>query len=150
MVTLLNHRHKLIAIAFLLALAPAQGLSDSQENKQRSEVKSGRIVRVDDRSKRVFVQINPDRISTQRKAKLVLLSLQERISACYPQFGKEWAVSFFSDEKYAVYKSELGDNPSIVGGWSDHYLGEYDRKEQKMTLYPTSPKLVKYFTVVIP
>jgi hypothetical protein len=147
---LLNHRRKLRAIVFLLLLTPAQCLSDSQENKQCLKVKSEQIDRVDDRSKRVFVQINPGQISTQRKAKSVLLSLQEKIAACYPHFGKEWRASFFSDEKYAVYKSEFGDNPSIIDGWRDHYVGEYDRKGQKMTLYPTSPKMVKYFTVVIP
>ncbi|MGH9751886.1 MAG: hypothetical protein ACREA2_03810 [Blastocatellia bacterium] len=94
------------AIALLLLLAPVQGLGASQTEEQCSKVKSAQIVRVDDESKRVFAQIKPDQISTQRKAKSVLLSLQEKITACYPHFGKEWNVSFFSDKKYAVYKSE--------------------------------------------
>ena len=147
---MLNHGNKMKAIALLLLLASVQGLGASQAEEQCSKVKSAQIVRVDDRSKRVFVQIKPDQISTQRKAKSVLLSLQEKITACYPHFGKEWNASFFSDEKYAVYKSEFGDKPSVIGGWSDHYVGEYDRKKQKMTLYPTVPKLVKHFTVALP
>jgi hypothetical protein len=146
---MLNLGNKMKAIALLLLLAPVQGLGASQAEGQCSKVKSAQIVRVDDRSKRVFVRIKPDQISTQRKAKSVLLSLQEKITACYPHFGKEWNASFFSDKKYAVYKSELGSNPSIVRGWDDHYVGEYDRKKQKMTLYPKAPKLVKYFTVAI-
>jgi hypothetical protein len=147
---MLNHGNKMTAISLLLLLATVQGPGASQAEDQCSKVKSAQIVRVDDRSKRVFVQIKPDQISTQRKAKSVLLSLQEKITACYPHFGKEWNASFFSDEKYAVYKSEFGDNPSVIGGWRGHYVGEYDRKEQKMTVYPTLPKLVKHFTVALP
>jgi len=147
---MLNLGNKIKAIALLLLLAPVQGLSESQAEEQCSKVKSAQIVRVDDRSKRVFVLIKPDQISTQGKAKSVLLSLQEKITACYPHFGKEWNASFFSDKKYAVYTSEFGDNPSVIDGWSDHYVGEYDRKKQKMTLYPTVPKLVKHFTVALP
>jgi hypothetical protein len=146
---MLNLGNKMKAIALLLLLATLHGFGASQADEQCSKVNSALIVRVDDRSKRVFVQIKPDQISTQRKARSVLLSLQEKITACYPHFGKDWNASFFSEGKYAVYKSELGDNPSIVGGWRGHYIGEYDRKNQKMTLYPTSPERVKYFTVAI-
>lgn len=146
---MLSLGNKIKAIALLLLLATLQGLDVSQAEEQCSKVKSALIVRVDDRAKRVFVQIKPDQISTQRKARSVLLSLQEKITACYPHFGKDWNASFFSEGNYAVYKSELGDTPSIVGGWRGHYIGEYDRKKQKMTLYPTSPERVKYFTVAI-
>jgi hypothetical protein len=98
------------------------------------------------------VVINPDQISTQRKAGSVLLSLQEKITACYPHFGKEWNASFFSDERYADNKTEFIDKPSniAISDWSDHYIGEYDRKKQKMTLYPLLPKLVKHFPVALP
>jgi hypothetical protein len=116
------------------------------------ESKSAQIVRVNDKAKRVFVLINPDQISTQRNAKSVLLSLQEKITACYPHFGKEWNASFFSDERYADYTTEFIDKPSdiAISDWSDHYIGEYDRKKQKMTLYPTKPRLVKHFPVPLP
>jgi hypothetical protein len=140
------------AIALLLLLAPIQGLSHSQAEEQCSKIKSVQIVRVNDRAKRVFVQIKPDQISTQRKAKSVLLSLQEKITACYPHFGKEWSASFFSDERYADYKTEFIDKASdiTISDWSDHYIGEYDRKKQKITLYPTNPKLVKHYLVALP
>jgi hypothetical protein len=140
------------AIAFLLLIAPVHGLGASQAEEQCLKVKSAQIVRVDDRSKRVFVQITPGQISTQRKAKPVLLSLQEKISACYPHFGKEWNASFFSDERYADYKTDFIDKSSSVSiaDWPDHYIGEYDRKKQKMTLYPLLPKLMKHFTVALP
>ena len=149
---MLNIGNKMKAIALLLLLAPVQGLSESQAEEQCLKIKSAQIVRVDDRSKRVFVRITPDQISTQRKAKSVLLSLQEKITACYPHFGKEWNASFFSDERYADYKTEFIDKPSNISipDWSDHYIGEYDRKKQKMTLFPTVPKLVKHFTVALP
>lgn len=149
---MLNPGNKMRAIALLLLLAPVQGLSEGQAEEQCLKVKSAQIVRVDDRSKRVFVRIKPDQISTQRKARSVLLPLQEKITACYPHFGKEWNASFFSDERYADYKTEFIDKPSniAIADWRDHYIGEYDRKRQKMTLYPTLPKLVKYFTVALP
>ncbi len=49
------------AIPLILLLAPVQGFSESQAEEQCSKVKFAQIVRVDDRSKRVFVQIKPDR-----------------------------------------------------------------------------------------
>jgi hypothetical protein len=149
---MLNFGNKMNAIALILLLAPVQGLVASQAEEQCSKVKSPQIVRVDERSNRVFVRIKPDQISTQQKAKSVLLSLQEKITACYPHFGKEWNVSFFSDEKYADYKTEFIDKPSniAIADWSDHYIGEYDRKKQKLTLYPILPKPVKHFTVALP
>jgi hypothetical protein len=140
------------AIAVLFLLTPVQGPGATQAEEQCSKVKSAQIVRVNDKSKRVFVVINPDQISTQRKAKSVLHSLQEKITACYPHLGKEWNASFFSDEKYADYKTEFIDKPSniSISDWSDHYIGEYDRNKQRLTLYPTAPKLMKYFTIVLP
>jgi hypothetical protein len=149
---MLNLGNKMKAIALLLLLATLHGFGASQADEQCSKVNSALIVRVDDRSKRVFVQIKPDQISTQRKAKSVLLSLQEKITACYPRFGKEWNASFFSDEKHADYKTEFINEPSniAIADWNDHYIGEYDRKKQKLTLYPLLPKLVKHFTVVLP
>jgi hypothetical protein len=149
---MLNLGGKMKAIALLLLLAPVLGLGASQAEEQCSKVISAQIVRVDDSSKRVFVQIQPDQISTQRKAKSVLLSLQEKITACFPHFGEEWNASFFSDEKYADYKTEFIDTPSniAIADWSDHYIGEYDRKKRKLTLYPILPKLVKHFTVALP
>jgi hypothetical protein len=149
---MLNLGNKMKAIALLLLLAPVQGLGANQAEEQCSKVKSAQIVRVDEKSKRVFVQIKPDQISTQRKAKSVLLSLQEKITACYPYFEKEWNASFFSDEKYADYKTEFIDKPSnvAIADLSGHYIGEYDRKKQKLTQYPLLPKLVKHFTVALP
>jgi hypothetical protein len=149
---MLNPGNMMKAIQLLLLLTPIQGLSDIQAEDQCSKVKSAQIVRVDDRSKRVFTQIKPDQISTQRKARSVLISLQEKMTACYPHFGKEWNASFFSDEKYADYKTEFIDKPSniSIADWADHYIGEYDRKKQRLTLYPTAPKLMKYFTIVLP
>jgi hypothetical protein len=149
---MLNLGNKIKAIALLLLLAPLQGLGASQAEEQCSKVKSAQIVRVDDRSKRVFVRIRPDQISTMRKARSVLLSLQEKITTCYPHFGKDWNASFFSDERHADYKTEFIDKPSSISiaDWSDHYIGEYERKKQRLTLYPMAPKLMKYFTFVLP
>jgi hypothetical protein len=149
---MLNLGKNMKAIALMLLLAPVQGLSESQAEEKCSKVKSAQIVRVDDRSKRFFVRIRPDQISTKRKAGSVLLSLQEKITACYPHLGKEWSASFFSDERYADYKTEFIDKPSSISiaDWSDHYIGEYERKKQRLTLYPMAPKLMKYFTIVLP
>jgi hypothetical protein len=148
----LNLGNKTKAIAVLLLLAPVQGLSENQAEEQCSKVKSAQIVRVDDRAKRFFVRIKPDQIATQRKARSVLLSLREKITACFPHFGEEWNASFFSDERYADYKTEFIDKPSniSISDWSDYYIGEYDRNKRRLTLYPTAPKLMKYFTIVLP
>jgi hypothetical protein len=151
-VGILNLANKMKAITILLLLTPLQALSNRQIKEECTKVKSAQIVRIDEGSGgRVFVQINPSQISTQRKAKLLLLSLQEKIAECYPHFGKEWNASFFSDKRYANYKSDIVDNKSpLISDWSDHYLGEYNRKERKLTLYPLLPKKLKHLSIVLP
>ncbi|HKQ75857.1 MAG TPA: hypothetical protein VJ810_19335 [Blastocatellia bacterium] len=140
---------KTVGLLLLLMLAQVPG--ETQEKGACLKVKSAQIVRTDERTKRLFVQVKPDQISTRQKAESILFSLQKTIKECYPNWGEEWSISFFSDEKYAGYQDESKINKFVIdGSWAENYLGEYNRVTRRMTLYPTSQKKMRYFTIITP
>lgn len=146
--------NKMRAAILLLSLIFVQAAPRAHEHEKEGRpcltVASARVLRIDENSMGIFLQVEPGQISTRQKIKSLLLSVQEKIRACHPGFGNEWAVSFFSDEKYARYKTEIDSESLMNGSWQASYLGEYDRNKQKMTLYPLHPKRVKSFNLVLP
>ncbi len=112
---------------------------------------SAKIVRIDDRNERVFVVVKIDQINTTAKARKLLFPLQASLKQCRSNWGRTWAVSFFSDAKYAGYKSD--DNlASLVanGSWAKAYLGEYERQTQRLILNPAERERIKFLKVPLP
>jgi hypothetical protein len=109
---------------------------------------SAKIVRIDDRNERVFVIVKTDQINTTAKARKLLFPLQASLKQCRPNWGRTWAVSFFSDAKYAGYKSD--DNLAALvanGSWAKAYLGEYERQTQRLILNPAERERIKFLRV---
>ncbi len=120
-----------------------------QENCKSDD--SAKIVRIDDRNERIFVIAQIDQINTTAKARKLLLFFQACLKQCRPAWGKAWAVSFFSDAKYAGYKSD--DNVAALvanGSWSKAYLGEYERQTQRLVLNPAERERIKFLRVPLP
>jgi len=112
---------------------------------------SAKIVRIDDRNERVFVIVKIDQINTTAKARKLLFPLQASLKQCRPNWGRTWAVSFFSDAKYAGYKSD--DNLAALvanGSWAKAYLGEYERQTQRLILNPAERERIKFLKVPLP
>lgn len=112
---------------------------------------SAKIVRIDDRNERIFVVVHADQINTSAKARKLLLSLQASLKQCRPDWGKTWAVSFFSDAKYAGYKSDENVAALVANGsWANAYLGEYERQTQRLILNPAQRERIKFLRVPLP
>ena len=112
---------------------------------------SAKIVRIDDRNERIFVIAHGEQINTTTKARKLLLALQASLKQCRPGWGRTWAVSFFSDVKYAGYKSD--DNIAALvanGSWARAYLGEYERQTQRLILNPAERERIKFLRVLLP
>jgi len=112
---------------------------------------SARIVRIDDRNERIFVIAQIGQINTTAKARKLLLPLQASLKQCRPGWGRAWAVSFFSDSKYAGYKSD--DNMAAFvanGSWSRAYLAEYERETQRLVLNPAAREKMRFLRVLLP
>ena len=110
-----------------------------------------KIVRIDDRNERVFVVVKIDQINTTAKARKLLFPLQASLKQCRSNWGRTWAVSFFSDAKYAGYKSD--DNLAALvanGSWARAYLGEYERQTQRLILNPAERERIKFLRVPLP
>ena len=112
---------------------------------------SAKIVRIDDRNERVFVIARVEQINTTAKARKLLLPLQASLKQCRPNWGRTWAVSFFSDAKYAGYKSDENVAALVANGsWAKAYLGEYERQTQRLVLNPAERERIKFLRVSLP
>lgn len=112
---------------------------------------AAKIVRIDDRNERIFVIARIDQINTTAKARKLLLPIQAALKQCRPNWGRTWAVSFFSDPKYAGYKSD--DNMAALvasGSWARNYLAEYERLTQRLILNPAQHERIKFLRVPLP
>lgn len=136
------------ALAFLFvprvaAQAPPQESCKSDD--------SAKIVRIDDRNERIFVIARADQINTTVKARKVLFALEASLKQCRPGWGKTWAVSFFSDAKYAGYKSDENVAALVANGsWAKAYLAEYERETQRLILNPAERERIKFLRVPLP
>jgi len=134
-----------LALAFLSAGSVVAQAAPEQSCKSDD---SPKIVRIDDRNERIFVIAQANQINTTAKARKLLLPLQASLKQCRPGWGRTWAVSFFSDPKYAGYKSE--DNLAALvanGSWAKAYLGEYERQTQRLILNPAERERIKFLRV---
>lgn len=112
---------------------------------------SAKIVRIDDRNERIFVIARADQINTTVKARKVLFALEASLKQCRPGWGKTWAVSFFSDAKYAGYKSDENVAALVANGsWAKAYLAEYERETQRLILNPAERERIKFLRVPLP
>lgn len=137
-----------LALAFLF-VGKASAQTPPQENCKSED--SAKIVRVDDRNERIFVIARDDQINTTAKARKLLLPLQASLKQCRPGWGKEWAISFFSDAKYAGYKSDENMAAFVANGrWAKAYLGEYERQTQRLILNPAERGSMKFVKVPLP
>lgn len=136
------------ALAFL-SVGTVAAQTPPQESCKSND--SAKIVRIDDRNERIFVVAQEGQINTSAKARKVLLPVQESLKQCRPNWGRTWAVSFFSDAKYAGYKSD--DNMAALvanGSWAKAYLAEYERQTQRLILNPADKSRLKFLRVSLP
>lgn len=110
-----------------------------------------KIVRIDDRNERIFVIAQESQINTTARARKLLLLLQASLKQCRPGWGETWAVSFFTDPKYAGYKSDENVAALVANGtWARAYLGEYERLTQRLILNPAQRDRIKFLRVPLP
>ena len=140
-----------IAVALVFLSVPAVVGQAPPEEGCKSDDSAARIVRIDDRNERVFLIAQPDEINTVTKARKVLLPLQGSLKQCRPGWGKSWAVSFFTDPKYAGYKSDYQLQVFVRNGsWSKAYLAEYERQTQRLVLNPADRPRIRFLKVPLP
>ena len=60
-------------------------------------------------------------------------------------------MSFFSEAKYAGYKSDENVAALVANGsWAKAYLGEYERQTQRLVLNPAERERIKFLRVPLP
>lgn len=133
----------LLCVGSVVAQTPSEQSCKSDD--------SAKIVRIDDRNERIFVVTKIDQVNTTAKARKLLIPLQASLKQCRPSWGRTWAVSFFSDPKYAGYKSDEKIAALVANGsWGKAYLGEYERQTQRLILNPAERDKIRFLRVPLP
>lgn len=144
-----SHKAYLAALA-LAFLAVTTSVAQTPPEQGCKSDDSAKIVRVDDRNERIFVIAQVEQINTAAKARKLLLSLQTSLNQCRPSWGRTWSVSFFSDAKYAGYKSDNNMAAFVrEGSWSKAYLAEYERQTQRLVMNPAQRGRIRILRVLL-
>lgn len=133
--------HKIIILIFVFALLTA-GCAGSVNKSMTSCIEASlnvKVVRIDEQNHRLFLAgkgITAEDI--RQKLHIIekcLVSLK---------WGDEWALSLFTQEKYAGYKDEPRILPYHEGNaWAKAYIFEYDHLTRRLMKNPaTHPEQV--------
>lgn len=99
------------------------------------------VLKEDAKSKRVFVQSTEERTKDLVYTLLLIEEIDSFISSCRPEWIDDYAVSFFTDPKYAGYQDDESVQPFILDGtWEKSYLAEFDKSVTTLTRFPMDPK----------
>lgn len=125
-------RYLIIVVFFI-----ASSCNDKQVKSDDFE-----IVKIDyhrDRLQRIFVVVQLEKVYDTVLISRVICTLKNS----YP-LDKNSNISFFSDKKYADYKTELfmdGDDllpTTEYENWNNSYLGEYEFETNEYKTFPNS------------
>lgn len=106
------------------------------------------VVRTDDRNHRSFVVRPPTTVESQKSLADVVARAEALIAHCRPQWGSDWRLSVFSEEKYAGYKDEPQILPYVRDGhWAESYLAECSVKDRRCVTYPLLPNQRRTWTI---
>lgn len=98
-----------------------------------------RVIRSDDRNKRLFVEGTETEVASAKMTHY-LSRLNRVIERCEPSWEGKWSASFFSDRKLAGYKTDSVLSKAVESGdWGRAYVAEYDRETQVLTILPLDP-----------
>ena len=132
------HRGVLIlCVVLALAILPAPG-HDVEDAPTTATWQDLGVVRVDHRSRRLFVVAPEGTLASQRAATAYLGQIAGLIAEELPAWGVRWNVSFFASIDFAGYKTEFAENEEPPEGWHLAYLAEFDRETGRLTYTPTS------------
>lgn len=148
---ILGPRKQCLAAFALAFLSAGTAVAQTAPEPGCKSDDAAKIVRIDDRNERIFVIAQVWQFNTTAKARKLLLPLQASLKQCRPDWGKTWAVSFFSNAKYAGYKSDENVAALVANGsWAKSYLAEYERQTQRLILYPAERDRIKFLRVPLP
>src|SRR5215510_136767 len=126
--------------ALHVATALLAGSSITQASGECEPPRTLEVVRIDERSKRLFVRMDPMLIDNLSAVSARVREGGAYVRVCKKDWGGDWVISLFSDPRLAGYK----DDPALLtfvmdGSWGDSYLGEYDNEKHLLTIHPLDP-----------
>jgi hypothetical protein len=109
-----------------------------------------RLIRVDRDGKRLFLEGSETDVVSTLKIDGYLRKLNRIIEVCEPSWKGSWSVSFFADPKLAGYKTDAALLGAVQDGeWSRAYVAEYDRADQRLTVFPQDGQKRKSKQVIV-
>lgn len=121
-----------IYVIFFLTVGCAGTVKDNTPKECVKNILNAKIVKEDERNHRFFL------VSTKIKAKDILDN-QSQLEECFvnTEWQFDWALSVFTDVKYAGYKDEERIMPFHKKNmWAKAYVLEYDQMSKSLIESP--------------
>ena len=132
---------RIIAAVVILVVVSLELVSCGWVKDRCGYPKNFIILKLDKKSKRVFIQSTVEEITDLVYAELLIREIDSYMQTCRSDWSNEYAVSFFTDRKYAGYHDDESLQPFILDGtWEKSYLAEFDKFVSTLVRFPMDPK----------
>jgi len=127
--------------SILAAAVPGTGSCQGQIQECEARAAANNVLRIDETAKRIFVRATEaDLVDGPRRERLVR-ELDLLVRLCQPGWASEWSASFFSDAASAGYKDDEALAERVESGeWSRAYVGELQRLDSSLIIFPAMPE----------
>lgn len=105
------------------------------------------VVRLDEPNRRVFGVGRSADVESNESLTRLLMDADGIVSRCRPEWGSDWKLSLFADERYAGYMDEPHIRPYLDDGrWAAGYLAECSIQDGRCVTHPLLPAEQKVWT----
>lgn len=134
----------ILSLVLAIGGTSAARAQEAEDSPSTSEWQALGVVRVDHRSKRLFV-VPPDGVlASKEAASTYLTQVAKLIAAELSAWEADWNISFFSSADLAGYKTEFMETDEARAAWGRAYLAEFNRETGRLTYAPLDQKKVKH------
>lgn len=134
----------ILSLALAIVGASAAGAQETEDAPSTPAWQQLGVVRVDHRSKRLFVVPPDDVLASKEAASTYLARAAKLIVTELATWETHWNVSFFASADLAGYKTEFMETDEARLAWERTYLAEFSRKTQRLTYAPLDREKMKH------
>ena len=90
----------------------------------------------------VLFLLTPESVMVDRhKVQALLYQVDDYVQQCHPSWTNSWAVSFFTEERFAGFLSDEGNREYFKQGvWQQVNIGQYSSQTRTLFRFPWSKK----------
>jgi hypothetical protein len=137
-------------VLIIICLIFQNSIFFSCNNFKKTTNKNYEVAKIDEKNNRIFVVVNDDLIKEIKAIQIIVFDIFNAYKEKYNFKERHFNISFFSDAKYAGYKTD----PKILnyvksGEWGKNYLAEYSSETNELWTYPLQNNKKKCYEIIL-